>query len=491
MLRPRLLVKMVSLPVIAGIAALALLVTVPGAWSQTNSTSFKFSFGPGKVTPGYTQVLPATAYTNGLGYGFDPGSTVTAVDRGADDPLRAGFCTSSNLFFFSVAVPDGNYTVTVTLGDAKGESMTTVKAEARRLMLERVHTEVGKFETRSFMVNVRTPKMPPGNSIKLNTREWNPQTGQAVTPTWDDKLTLQFGDERPCLCAVEIEKVEDAVTIFLVSDSTVTDQPREPYGTWGQMLSRWFKPPVAIANHAESGETLKAFRAQRRWDKVMSQMKPGDYVFMQFGHNDLNKTGHDGIWPREDTMGDWAYTHSEANTDYKWLLAANAVEVKRRGGIPVIVSPMTKIDFRSGQINVAGLGDYPKAAVEAAQMAGAVCIDLNAMSVELCTALGTNLDRGAYVDGLHTDTYGGYLLSRCIVEGIKQAKLDLVKYLVDDAGTFDPKPPQPLPDDFKLPLEPRPAGGFGLGPGRGRGAPTPAMAPTNAPATTNATRRGN
>ena len=216
-------------------------------------------------------------------------------------------------------------------------------------------------------------------------------------------------------------------------------------------------------------------------------MRPGDYVFMQFGHNDLNKTGHDGIWPRDDTMGDWAYTHSEANTDYKWLLAAYAVEVKRRGGIPVIVSPMTKIDIRSGQINLAGLGDYPKAAVEAAQMAGAACIDLNAMSVELCNALGTNLDRGAYVDGLHTNTYGAYLLSRCIVEGIKQAKLDLTKYLADDAGTFDIKNPQPLPDDFKLPLEPNPMGGFGFGPSRGRGAPTPETAPTN-PRTLNNTR---
>ena len=157
-------------------------------------------------------------------------------------------------------------------------------------------------------------------------------------------------------------------------------------------------------------------------------------------------------------MGDWAYTHSEANTDYKWLLAAYAVEVKRRGGIPVIVSPMTKIDIRSGEINIAGLGDYPKAAIEAAKMSDTVCIDLNGMSIELCNALGTNLDREAYVDGLHTNSYGAYLLSRCIVEGIKQTKLDLEKYLVDDAGSFDLKNPQPLPDNFKLPLEPRPTG---------------------------------
>lgn len=169
-------------------------------------------------------------------------------------------------------------------------------------------------------------------------------------------------------------------------------------------------------------------------------------------------------------MGDWVNTNAEADTDYKWLLAAYAVEVKRRGGIPVIVSPMTKINLRTGELNAAGLGDYPKAAVEAARMADVACIDLNAMSIDVANGLGLALAPKAYVDGLHTDSYGGYLLSRCIVEGIKQAKLGLADYLVDDAGTFDPKHPQPLPDDFKLPLEPRPPRPAGAG--RGRGAAT-------------------
>jgi lysophospholipase L1-like esterase len=185
------------------------------------------------------------------------------------------------------------------------------------------------------------------------------------------------------------------------------------------------------------------------------QMKPGDYVFMQFGHNDLNKSGHDAMWPREDVAGDWVNTHADANTDYKWLLAAYAVEVKRRGGIPVIVSPMTKINIRTGELNVAGMGDYPKAAGEAAKLAECAFIDLNSMSVELAQALGPTLAPKAYVDGLHSNTYGGYLFSRCIVEGIRSAKLDLARHLADDAGTFDVKRPLPLPDDFKLPIEPR------------------------------------
>jgi lysophospholipase L1-like esterase len=413
----------------------------------------KFDFGPGAVAPGYIGVMPQTVFTKERGYGFEPGAALEGIDRGAG-PVRGDFVTSTKLFKFSVMVPEGNYRVTVVLGDPAAEATTTVKAETGRLELERVHTRAGEHVTATFLVNVRSATLSPGNALKLDVREWNPQTNQAVTATWDDKLTLQFSDTRPCVAAVEIEKVEDAVTVFLLGDSTVTDQATEPYGTWGQLLGRWFKPTVAIANHAESGQTLKAFRFQRRWDKVMEAMKPGDYVFMQFGHNDLNQRGHDAMWAREDKAGDWVNTFADANTDYKWLLASYAVEVKRRGGIPVIVSPMTKINLRTGEINATGLGEYPKAAREAAQLAGAAFIDLNAMSIEIMRALGPELDRKAYVDGLHTNTYGGYLLSRCIVTGIRQAKLGLAENLVEDAGNFDPAHPAPLPADFTLPLDP-------------------------------------
>jgi lysophospholipase L1-like esterase len=410
---------------LAVLGCLALASTV-SAQTLTTRLSFDLSTGPA-----------GTAFTAATGHGFEPGGT-------------------ADLFRFSVAVPPGNYRVTVKLGSATHESTTTVKAETRRLMLERVVTAAGESTTRTFTVNVRTPVMPPGNAIKLDTREWNPATNESVTPTWDDRLTLQFSGTRPSVGTVEISRIEDALTVFLLGDSTVTDQTSEPYGTWGQQLPRWFKPSVAIANHAESGLTLKAFRASRRWDKVMGSMKPGDYVFLQFGHNDLNARGHDGIWPREDTTGDWAYTHAEADTDYKWLLAAYAVEVKRRGGIPVIVTPMTKINIRTGELNLAGLGAYPAAALEAAKLAGAACIDLNAMSVALARALGPTLAPQAYVDGLHSNTYGGYLFARCLVEGIRQSGLGLAGHLVDDAGRFDPAQPQPLPDAFLIPLEPRP-----------------------------------
>jgi len=75
--------------------------------------------------------------------------------------------------------------------------------------------------------------------------------------------------------------------VYLLGDSTVCDQPLEPYASWGQMLPRFFRPGVAIANHAESGESLRGSRGARRLDKVLSVLRPGDYLFLQFGHNDM------------------------------------------------------------------------------------------------------------------------------------------------------------------------------------------------------------
>src|SRR5205807_4545202 len=132
---------------------------------DTNETNWKFDFGPGKVAPGYTQVLADTVYSKELGNGFEPGAKVTCLDRGGKDALRSDFCTSNQPFYFSVTLPEGNYDVTVTLGDAQEETTTTVKAELRRLMLERVKTARGKFVTRTFTVNVRTPQIADRKSV--------------------------------------------------------------------------------------------------------------------------------------------------------------------------------------------------------------------------------------------------------------------------------------------------------------------------------------
>jgi lysophospholipase L1-like esterase len=407
-----------------------------------DAMGWKFSFGPGKPVAGYTQVLPATIYSPETGFGFDLGSVVAGVDRGADDAEHAHFVTSDRPFFFSVKLPEGNYNVTVTLGDAAGESVTTVKAESRRLMLEKVVTAPGKFETRTFTVNVRNARIPPpplnapgGDHVVLNDRE------QGVLH-WDDKLTLEFGNQRPCLCALEIARV-DVPTVFLAGDSTVTDQPREPGASWGQMLPRFFKPGVAVANHAESGETMKSFISGLRLAKILSQTKTGDYFFIQFGHNDEKQN--------------WPQTYVEAHTTYPTYLKVFIAEARLRGVTPVLVTSMQRRQFDdNGKIRNSH-GDYPEAVRAVAKEEKVALIDLEHMSRTFYEALGPGKAPLAFSaggrDATHHDNYGAYELAKCVVQSIRENQLPLVQFIVDDFQGFDPARPD-APEQFAVPSSP-------------------------------------
>ena len=108
-------------------------------------TDFKFDFGTGKVAPGYKKVVSTSDYNDQQGYGFDYNSKTVAIDRGSNDPLRSDFCTGNAPFFFSVKVPEGNYKVTVTLGDLWQNSVTTIKAESRRLMEKEIKNRCRKI----------------------------------------------------------------------------------------------------------------------------------------------------------------------------------------------------------------------------------------------------------------------------------------------------------------------------------------------------------
>jgi lysophospholipase L1-like esterase len=413
--------------------AATLLLATPRA--QAADPTFKFDFGPGKVQPGYIQILPATTYTKDRGYGFEPGAKITGIDRSGDDALRTDFCTSDQPFFFSVDLPEGNYNVTVTTGDLTSESTTTVKAESRRLMLESVHTLPGKFESRTFTVNLRTPQIAPGQQVKLKARE-------NVYLHWDNKLTLEFSDARPCLCALEVTPAPNAITVYLAGDSTVTDQPREPYNSWGQMLPRFFKPGVAVANHAESGESLKSFTAAHRLDKILSAIKPGDYLFIQFGHNDQ----------KDKTPGAGAFT------TYKDALKHYIAEARQRHAIPVLITPVSRRSFGPDNKIANNLGDFPEAVRQLAKEENVPLIDLNATSKPFYEALGPEKSKQAFApgDNTHHNNYGSYELAKCIVEGIKTNTLDLASFLVDDVPAFDPSHPDPL-EEFKLPASPKAA----------------------------------
>jgi lysophospholipase L1-like esterase len=224
-------------------------------------------------------------------------------------------------------------------------------------------------------------------------------------------------------------------------------------GTWAQNLPRWLRGNVVVANHAESGQTIKGFRFQRRWDKVMESVKPGDYLFIQLGTNDQKSRGHDPMWPADDKAGDWIRTHSDAETDYIWELAIMVVEARRHGVIPVIVSPLSKFDRKTLK-PTSVMDAYGKNAGKAAELTKCAFIDLWSMSKDIINAVGED-GLKVYSDGTHTADYGGYLFSLCIAKGIKENKLELAKFLSGDLIDIDTKNPTPRLSDFNVPIEKR------------------------------------
>lgn len=356
-------------------------------------------------------------------------------------------CSSSKPFFFSVPVPEGNYRVTVVLGGEQA-STTTVRAEARRLMLEKVSTRPGASTIRTFDVNVRVPEISSTNGLPANKVRLKPR--EIGNLDWDPKLTLEFNGDHPSIRSISIEPIREA-TLYLAGDSTVVDQDVEPWAAWGQMLPRFFTPGVVIANHAESGETVKSFTGEQRFAKIFSLIQPGDYLFLQFNHNDQK--------PGAVTL-----------EDYKKLFTENIAKARAVGATPVLVTAMHRRTFDAAGKITNSLGDYPDAVRALAASQHVVLIDLNAMSKTLFEALGPDASIHAFMhypanafpnqldpisDDTHFNSYGAYELARCIVKGIRTAHLPIAKFLTKDLHDFDPAHPDPL-GTFYLPPTPIP-----------------------------------
>ena len=199
-------------------------------------------------------------------------------------------------------------------------------------------------------------------------------------------------------------------TLYLAGDSTVTDQPNEPAASWGQMIPRFLKPEIAVANHAESGETMKSFISGLRLAKILSQMNPGDYLFIQFGHNDSKKQ--------------WPQTYVEAQTTYKAYLRALTAEVRLRGATPVLVTSMQRRTFDERGKIVNSHGDYPQAVREIAAEEKLALIDLDRASTAFYEALGplrAPLAFSADERCTHHNNYGGYELAKAVMQEVRDS----------------------------------------------------------------------
>lgn len=378
------------------------------------SPEFKFDFGTSSRRTDATLVAATNVYSAAAGFGFESPASLAA---GKD------FVSSPKPFRFSVMLPEGNYLVTVGLGGADA-AVVTIKAEARRLMLEQVRVPAGELVRGVFTVNVRRPEFGENGRVRLKQRERDTEM-----ITWDDRLTLEFNGTNPAVRSVDITPAK-VPTIFLCGDSTVCDQPAEPWNSWGQMLPRFFGPGGAVANYAESGESIKSSLGAKRFDKVFSLMNSNDWLLVQFGHNDMKDKA------------------TNALVTYKANLKQIVQRTREHGGTPVLVTSME----RKAGVEHDTLAGYPQVVREVAREDQVALIDLHTVSKVFYRALGADLDQ-AFQDGTHHNNYGSYELARCVVEGLRTQVPRLAALLRTDLDRFDPAHPDRI-TEFQMAVSP-------------------------------------
>ncbi|MBD5266165.1 MAG: rhamnogalacturonan acetylesterase [Bacteroides sp.] len=250
----------------------------------------------------------------------------------------------------------------------------------------------------------------------------------------------------------------DTITVFMVGDSTMADKPLDKENQergWGQMLPIYLEGAIKVDNHAVNGRSSKSFIDEGRWDKVREQIRPGDYVIIQFGHNDEKAKSPD------------RYTVPGSTFDAN--LKKFVSETREKGGTPILMNSIVRRNFPANGIAAAqtddrqktwkkGLenypaegdtlvdthGDYRIAPRNVAEEMDVVFVDMNALTHELVQGLGRDNSRdlfmwmpvGKYefapqgrIDNTHLNVYGGIVVSRLAVNALAEKVPALKPYI--------------------------------------------------------------
>ena len=406
-----------------------------GSFLFAQQTTFKFDFGGDRNESGFITITSISKFDKKVGYGFMDISDLKSVENGGN-ALTGDFITSNKPFYFSVAIPEGNYDIQLNLGDTKGTSETTVRVENRRMMLNNVKTKKGEIFEKQITVHQKDSIIRNQEGTQIGIVKLKPRERKYLH--WDNLLTIEFNGKAPKVCSVIIQPNKKAKTIYITGDSRVVDAQYEPWASWGQMLPYFFVPnEVVIANYAESGETLKAFEDRHRIDKIWNKIKPGDYLFVQFGHND-QKAGNSTKSGYRKRLKDWI------------------LKAKELGATPILITSMNRRVFDGNSKILNTLDDFPDAMREIAKEENVDLIDLNALSKTLFEAMGPEAAKKAFVhypansypnqpnslaDDTHFNTYGAYELAQCVVKSIVDQNLPLKKYISKSYKSFNPNKP--------------------------------------------------
>ncbi len=220
-------------------------------------------------------------------------------------------------------------------------------------------------------------------------------------------------------------------TIFLVGDSTMANQPTDdnPQRGWGQLFPGYFTDEVELQNHAMNGRSTKSFITEHRWDTVMSRLKAGDFVMIQFGHNDEKIQDSNRSAP--------------AHTLYKENLIRFVNDVRSKGATPFLITPVMRRKFDADGKFVDQHGDYPGVVKEVAALMNVALIDLHKSSQELIEKEGVEGSRRLFLnipanhfknykgkeeDDTHFTEYGASSMASLVCQAIKEQNLPMASY---------------------------------------------------------------
>jgi lysophospholipase L1-like esterase len=323
-------------------------------------------------------------------------------------------CTGTSPIVCHFGGNPGNYAVTVELGGAAA-SETQVQAEMHRLMVSPLSLAAGATQRFSFIVNVRTPE---GQPVENGPTDGMPGLDLYFygSPGGPGDVAGTGATVAPLLNGIgyAAAATADRRALFVAGDSTVCDQTDTDYAGWAQMLPALFDYPIDVANLADSGESAVSFsRSAAMWGVINNGLASGDWVLIQFGHNDTNDAAgafHDSIT----TM---------------------VTQAKAKGAHPVLVSPPARATFTGQTLSAQfayGWGTVPVVMQQVATEQNVPYIDLTTVTTAWYNQMGPNGWQAYHAlgtDKTHTNRAGATAIAAFLVAAIKNQNIGLAPYL--------------------------------------------------------------
>ncbi len=227
--------------------------------------------------------------------------------------------------------------------------------------------------------------------------------------------------------------VQQKPTLFLIGDSTMANKEnpeKNPEHGWGQVLGQFMTTGIEIQNHAMNGRSSKSFRTEGRWDKVEKQLKKGDFVIIQFGHNDQKV--------KDSTKFTNPYTQYRAN------LERYVNEARAKGATPVLMTSIVRRDFTENGVLVDTHKEYPLVVRMVANDLKVPFVDMQLLTEQLEISYGPEKSKKLHLhykegeepyypkgkdDDTHLSKLGAESVAKLAVKNLKTLKIGLEKYI--------------------------------------------------------------